>query len=287
MKFNGDIHNVEKLIKDKEFWHRYLQIIATLGFSEAEDKEARDLLFNSFSEKSEYILENKIGLIQDIIKNKKIIYIFGGGPGTNVFLNNVTRAFCNKRFQKLFENKHLIIAIDGSTEVLVNHNIIPDIIFTDLDGITLNKAQKKELEHTFFVIHAHGDNQNKIREFRNFIINHDDILGSTQVESRYPILNYGGFTDGDRALYFLNNFIDSSYKVYLIGYEFGNIVGKHSKPEYIDNIKASAIKLKKLDIGKELVESIILSSKASFKCIDMGFPIELKCEIISSNQMEF
>lgn len=286
MKFDKNFYKVNMFMRDKEFSNTYHRIINTLGFSEEQDIKARDLLFKIISAKSDYLLEPKLDLFRNILKNRKMIYIFGGGPGTNIFLKGTAEEPSGIKISKITNLNHVIIAIDGSAEALMNYNITPDIIFTDLDGITLKTAQKKDLEHTFFVVHAHGDNQNRIQEFRDCILKHDNLIGTTQVESRYPIINYGGFTDGDRALYFLNNFLEPSNHVFLIGFEFGNLVGKHSKPSYPDNIKADELKRKKLSIGKELTESIILQNKASFKCLNMGFPIELNCETISLNQLD-
>ena len=70
-----------------------------------------------------------------------------------------------------------------------------------MDGITIKEFQYA----SFNIIHAHGDNIKNLKLFKNEIIKFKNIIGTTQVEPDRNLVNPGGFTDGDRILYFLKH----------------------------------------------------------------------------------
>jgi len=158
--------------------------------------------------------------------------------------------------KKLFNNC-VNLAADGASVLLKEVGIPIDAIFTDLDGIT-----KSEFNYSDFVlVHAHGDNMDKLKEFKEDILNFKNIIGTTQVKSLNNIINAGGFTDGDRILYFLRSLLLPEQNLFLIGMDFGEKIGKYSKPEMADNLKTNPIKLKKLQYAVELIEMIIKKIK--------------------------
>jgi uncharacterized Rossmann fold enzyme len=108
---------------------------------------------------------------------------------------------------------------------------------------------------TIFIIHAHGDNIEKIDEFSSFILD-ARVIGTTQTNTHLPVVNSGGFTDGDRALYFFENFLSQNHKLFLVGFDFGTQIGKYSKPHYDQDILASKIKRKKLEYGALITRNI-------------------------------
>ena len=96
-------------------------------------------------------------------------------------------------------DKVLVVAADGATRILLELGVTPDLVVTDLDGdmgALLSASEKGAIT----VIHAHGDNINYLQSTRLF---QGRIVGSTQVEPRPWVHNFGGFTDGDRALFIL------------------------------------------------------------------------------------
>ncbi|MFX1354641.1 MAG: hypothetical protein ACFFGP_11810, partial [Promethearchaeota archaeon] len=127
-----------------------------------------------------------------------------------------------------------------------------DIIFTDLDGITKTEFSYSE----FIIVHAHGDNINKLQEFEKSISDFKNIIGTTQVEPIESIINPGGFTDGDRILFFIRPFLNSNHKIYLVGMDFDKIIGKYSKIDKSSNFIASKVKRRKLRYAKYLIEWI-------------------------------
>lgn len=56
--------------------------------------------------------------------------------------------------------KSIKIAADSSIKPLLENGIIPEIVISDLDGD--EKSLKKVSKKSIFVIHAHGDNMNKL-----------------------------------------------------------------------------------------------------------------------------
>jgi hypothetical protein len=67
------------------------------------------------------------------------------------------------------------------------------------------------------------------------------------------IYNFGGFTDGDRALFFA---VELGAKIIILaGMDFGGVVTKYSRPD-MDTVEGEAdeIKILKLKYAKRLVE---------------------------------
>ena len=70
------------------------------------------------------------------------------------------------------------------------------------------------------------------------------------------VINPGGFTDGDRILYFIHKLLNPSQTIFLIGMDFKNIVGKYSKLDIKSDQEGTLIKKKKLRYAVELLEWI-------------------------------
>ena len=92
----------------------------------------------------------------------------------------------------------VVFAADAAAEVLDSHGICPDAIFTDLDGAT-DRFIELNNEGTIIVIHAHGDNMPLLKHwvprFRG------KVVGTTQAAPLPHVYNFGGFSDGDRAVF--------------------------------------------------------------------------------------
>ena len=88
-------------------------------------------------------------------------------------------------------------------------------------------------------------------KFKNFI-------GTTQVFPLQNVYNFGGFTDGDRCVFFADEF--HCKEIWLLGMDFGYPVGYYSKKMKFD----LKIKKKKLAIGKQLLEILAKKSNSLF-----------------------
>ncbi len=231
-----------------EFKEWYYQIIKDFQFDYERDRESRDDLIKLLAKKdNEWDLEGVLKRFSSLIQEHRNIIIYGCGPSLEPTVNLILKNLEMELFSNLVN-----LAADGASVLLNNRKIPIDGIFTDLDGITKNEF----LAPKFVIVHAHGDNREQLKYFKEEIIKFPNLIGTTQVEPLGEVINPGGFTDGDRILYFLRLFLTARHKLFLIGMDFKNIVGKYSKLNFSENQKASPIKLKKLEYAVKLIEWI-------------------------------
>ena len=222
---------------------RYFSILKELNYTEKKDKESAAIL-DSILKKTDTIEK-----IREIIQGKTV-FVIGSGPSLSSAI---------PKLKKL--KKSIKIAADSSLKPLVDNGIIPDIIVTDLDG---NEDAIKKISKTksIFVIHAHGDNIEKLQMVKKM----KNCIGTTQTNPFNKIQNFGGFTDGDRGVFLANHF--DAKKIILFGMDFGNQIGKFSNTKKSDR----ETKLKKLQIGRDLL--IWLSTITKSELFTTSKPIE-------------
>ncbi|MHA1821698.1 MAG: hypothetical protein ACTSU2_07110 [Promethearchaeota archaeon] len=320
----------------------YEKITDELNFSRSDDIKSRDIVYSILKQKRDYNFKEIINNIKRFLADFDNILIFGGGEDSSNLLdllkkNNALDILRSRAATKNGKSKICVISIDGQTRLLLENSVVPDIIFTDLDGILdetfydllklqdaqellkskkvvseintsidINTASNKNinvygdqeeefLEITdrkdirkdmnkkastlpYIIIHAHGDNIKRIQGLKDFIVRYHNIIITTQNKSKKPVLNFGGFTDGDRALYFIKKFIHEDQDIFLIGYDFGDYVGAYSKPDNQKVHKAGLIKRKKMDFGVMLLVKVLrnLSNNVFFIQINGAFNSELK-----------
>ncbi|MFB6162059.1 MAG: 6-hydroxymethylpterin diphosphokinase MptE-like protein [Halococcoides sp.] len=92
-----------------------------------------------------------------------------------------------------------IVVVSSATQSLLAADIPIDLVVTDLDG-TPEAVVKAADGGVPVAVHAHGDNRDAIDRWVPQIPI-DRLVPTTQVEPRDPVLNPGGFTDGDRAAF--------------------------------------------------------------------------------------
>jgi uncharacterized Rossmann fold enzyme len=92
-----------------------------------------------------------------------------------------------------------VFAASNAADVLVRRGIGVDCMVTDLDKAP---GTATDLTHagTPVAVHAHGDNRGAIEGWVPEMAT-DRVIPTTQVEPRPPVINVGGFTDGDRAAF--------------------------------------------------------------------------------------
>ncbi len=221
-------------MKLKDWWPWYKKIEKILGLKEEEDQ------------KSTFLLDKLIvgkALTPNTLKEKvhgKTVMIFGAGPSLKEDLWSIMET-------KLYR-KCVLIAADGATTALLENGLIPNLIVTDLDG-KISDLLKAEKKGSILVVHAHGDNMGVLKKV---VPKLHRVLGTTQVKPTSRVYNFGGFTDGDRSVFLAENL--GAKRIVLAGMDLGKTVGKYSKPNLKSNVKASNIKLKKLQIAKQLLE---------------------------------
>ena len=218
---------------------RYVSILKKLNYSEQKDKESA-LILDSILKKT-----NTIEKLKKIIQGKTV-FVIGSGPSLAIAI---------PKLKKL--EKSIKIAADSSLKPLIDNGIFPDIVVTDLDGDgdAIKKISKTK---SIFVVHAHGDNIEKLQMVKK--------IKNTQTNPFNKIQNFGGFTDGDRGVFLASHF--DAKKIILFGMDFGNQIGKFSNTKKSDR----ETKLKKLEIGRDLL--IWLSTITKSELFTTSKPIE-------------
>ena len=147
--------------------------------------------------------------------------------------------------------EYVLVAADGATTALIEERLSPDIIATDLDG-NLDDILIANLRGANIVIHAHGDNIDKIASLTPFFTS---VLGTTQAQPVGNLYNFGGFTDGDRALFLAVAL--GAEEIILAGMDFGDVVTKYSRPNLESDLsKADDFKKKKLMYAEKFTQWI-------------------------------
>ena len=212
---------------------KYSDILKEFKYDEKKDKESA-IILDSILEKS-----NTNEKIISLIKGKTVLVI-GSGPSLSTAILKL------KKYKKTVK-----IAADSAIKPLVENGIIPDIIVTDLDGDenTLEKIGKTK---SIFVVHAHGDNIEKLELVKKF----KNCIGTSQSTPFNKIQNFGGFTDGDRGVFLASHY--EAKKIILFGMDFGKRIGKFSKTKKSER----KVKLMKLKKGEFLLEWLSAITKS-------------------------
>ncbi|MGQ9468359.1 MAG: 6-hydroxymethylpterin diphosphokinase MptE-like protein [Nitrososphaerales archaeon] len=222
----------------KEWQPWYDKIASAFKFNKNEDQRATDIL-------SDLIQKNYIEPfdIRAIIYDKPIL-VFGAGPSLEDDIHRIEKAG--------LLDKLIIITADGATSALIEiANKVPHIIVTDLDG-RFEDLLSANRRGSFIIVHGHGDN---IPQLLDCIPKLTKILGTTQVEPRPRVYNFGGFTDGDRAVFLAAAM--GAKMITLAGMDLGRTIGKYSK-QYVISPERKLLKLK---FCKKLLEWLALRAK--------------------------
>ncbi len=153
----------------------YTSILESFGFEREKDEEAALLL-------AALLPRDDLPLLESLCRGE-VVTVCGNAP-------------CLKHELGCIEGR--IFAADAASEVLRKAGIRPDAVFTDLDGAT-DDYPAMNREGTVMVIHAHGDNMPLIRYWTPKFTG--PVVGTTQARPAPPLHNFGGFTDGDRAVF--------------------------------------------------------------------------------------
>lgn len=205
-----------------EEWNRiYQEISVDIGFSRELDYTSSLILSSILGSSSE------IKLIERF--RGKSAYIVGNSPNVKEYI----------------ERRPGEVSIVADSAIDAYHELLgfPDIIVTDLDG-NVPLIWDANSNGTMVVIHAHGDNISKVKEWSGRF--RGNRIGTTQNLGLWNVFNFYGFTDGDRAAY-LADFLGSK-EIRLVGFDFE----KPSKKGSTDPER----KLKKLRWAKILLSML-------------------------------
>ena len=212
---------------------KYREILKDFGYSRKKDVQSCELLDSLLLKKMQ------VRKIKDLIENKPV-FVIGEGPSLSSCISIL------KKHKEIIK-----IVADGATRAIIENGLKPNIVVTDLDG-DIKSLKKAGRTNTIMVVHAHGDNSDRLHLVKNF----KNCIGTTQTKPIVKIHNFGGFTDGDRGVFLANHF--KAKTIILLGMDFGTSIGKYSKIK----VNNRAIKIVKLRRGKKLLEWLASKSES-------------------------
>ncbi|WP_299333179.1 6-hydroxymethylpterin diphosphokinase MptE-like protein [Haloplanus sp.] len=160
----------------------YERILGDFGFDPKADERARDRLAANVDPFDERRLDRIDGAT---------VAIAGAGPS----LADETGVAAGA---------DVVVAASAAAETLAQAGVGVDLMVTDLDK-TPDTARGLTREGVPVAVHAHGDNRDAVEEWVPRLAG-EHVLPTTQAEPRGPVVNYGGFTDGDRAAFLADAF---------------------------------------------------------------------------------
>ena len=188
-----------------EVWDEYyVKILDYFGFSREDDEEAARLL-------SAILPGNDISLLTDTISGSDII-VAGNAPSLPDDIRKTD-----------FEGK-VVIAADAAARVMKKGGVIPDIVFTDLDGLDDDVLEMNEAG-TILAVHAHGDNMPLVKSWVPKM--KGPVVGTTQSTPLENVYNFGGFSDGDRGV----------FAAYELGAKSVSLIGFDLDDKSVDPVK--------------------------------------------------
>ncbi len=156
--------------------------------------------------------------------------VFGNSPGL-------------ERDVERLGTKGTLIASGSSVGRLLAMGVTPDIVVTDMDGDISAQLEASSRGAVTF-LHAHGDNRELAAKYAGLF--KGPVVLTTQSVPTLIAYDYGGFTDGDRAVCLARHF--GCRRIFLPGFDYSHPMPKEgSDPE---------TKAKKLAWAKRIIEGM-------------------------------
>lgn len=202
---------------DYEEWEpTYKEIIDDFGYTLEEDRKSAEILAELRGTDSLEPLERVKGKVVEV-----------KGPF----------------FEKVHADETSFSIVAGSSASrLKEKSSLPDLLVTDLDG-DVKLQMEKNLESVTTVIHAHGDNVGLIEDWAPKF--QGPVISTCQCRPPQGVYNFGGFTDGDRAVVLADHL--GAEKVVLDGWDLERVV-------YDD--RGYELKRKKLRWAERIIEGL-------------------------------
>lgn len=183
-----------------ESWEpQYRAILEDFGFSRSRDEEAAELLRELLQGR-----ENSLLAAEALLSGRRAV-LCGNAPC-------LSRELEDMRDTEM--DNAVFLAADGATVSLLDHGILPAIVVTDLDG-PFPAILKANQMGCLVVVHAHGDNLEALKRYVPLL---DRVIGTAQCRPPEGLYNFGGFTDGDRAVFMAREMGAASIE--LVGFDF-------------------------------------------------------------------
>ncbi|MDO5843992.1 MAG: DUF115 domain-containing protein [Methanocorpusculum sp.] len=203
-------------MKPEDWESYYVRILDWFGFSREDDERAAGIL-------SSLLPRNSIELLKKTVEGSDWI-VAGNSPSLK------------DELKKTDFTGYKIMSADAASLVLYKNGIRPDVIVSDLDGMDEEFFEMND-KGTILVLHAHGDNIPLIKSWVPRV--RGEIVGTTQSSPLSNVYNFGGFSDGDRAVFLAKELGARSVK--LIGFN-------------LDDKSVDPVKHGKLMIARKLLK---------------------------------
>ena len=180
---------------DFEAWQPfYEQILKDFGFSREKDETVA-------LELDKLLGGKRVGdpVLWKLLRGKEVT-VAGNGP-------NIA--------EEIGETRGVLLTADEATSVALEKGLVPAILVTDLDGNVADQV-KANAEGTIAVVHGHGDNGPAVRQWAPRFSG--ATVATTQSRPLGGLRNFGGFTDGDRAVFLADHF--GAARIRLVGFDF-------------------------------------------------------------------
>ncbi len=213
-------------------WEKYYEhILLDFGFERSKDEAAAETL-------AELTTGKNLASIDDLRRHlvDREVFVFGNGPRLEGELRG--RSFDGT-----------LVAADGATTALMASGLVPHIIVTDLDGRVEDQLAANE-RGAIVVVLAHGDNIAALKEWVPRFTG--KLVATSQSAPIRHLLNFGGFTDGDRAVFLADHF--GARRIVLVGFDFGSDRSPYCRDdEEIDLSDRGRVKMRKLTWANVLI----------------------------------
>ena len=196
----------------------YESILQEFGYSRSDD-EASARLLKTLMQNADLIDDDDISITDSVLVFGPASPYFDGIDGRTV------------------------ISAGSATKQLMDERLVPDIVVTDLDGDIGSQIEASRRGAVTF-IHAHGDNADLIMDHAKEFTG--PVVLTTQSRPDNVIRNYGGFTDGDRAVFIALAL--GAEEVELRGFDFSGPVCKEGSDP--------SVKMQKLRWAKRLIDGL-------------------------------
>jgi uncharacterized Rossmann fold enzyme len=202
----------------------YEEILSDLGFSRYEDEACVRVLL-SVTLNNDLVSDEDAGALV-----RPVCTVFGNSPSLE---EDVRR----------LGTEGTLIASGSSVGRLLAMGILPDIVVTDLDG-DIDAQLEASSRGALTLLHAHGDNADLISRYSSLL--KGPVALTTQSYPRDIVYNFGGFTDGDRAVCFARHF--GCRRILLPGFDYDHPMPKEGSDP--------AMKSRKLAWAKRIIEDM-------------------------------
>ncbi len=140
----------------------------------------------------------------------KVVTIAGNGPDLE---------------RDISRTRGVLVTADEATSVALKKGLRPAAVVTDLDGVVEDQV-RANAEGAIALVHGHGDNGPAVRlwapRFPGLTV------ATTQSRPAGRLRNFGGFTDGDRAVFLADHF--GAAEIHLVGFDFERPNAKDESP---------------------------------------------------------